>query len=104
MSALPSRESSQATHTSSPFSLTAIFGRAEYADPSVSESARTGSLNEPPASAELTTPEGLYALQDLVVANCGGHGGGAGGGALDQVTLNYSKVQVRGWNPEKKEE
>src|SRR5215210_2289567 len=55
------------------------------------------------ASAELTTPDGRYALQDLVVASCGA--GGAGGGApAEQVTLDYAKVKVRGWNPEKKED
>ena len=53
-------------------------------------------------SAELTTPGGRYALQDLVVASCGGGSGGSL--PTEQVTLNYTKVKVRAWNPEKKEE
>ena len=44
-------------------------------------------------SAEVGTPEGRYALTDVVVARCG-----------DEVTLDYAKVKVRGWNPETKEE
>ena len=44
-------------------------------------------------SAEVTTPDGHYALTDVVVASCG-----------DAVTLNYAKVKVRGWNPETKEQ
>lgn len=54
------------------------------------------------ASAVLTTPGGRYELQDLVVASCGG-----GPGAslpMEQVTLNYTKVHVRAWDPKKKEE
>lgn len=57
-------------------------------------------------SAELTTPGGRYALHDLVVASCGGGGGGGAGDsmAMEQVTLSYSKIEVRGWDPKKKEQ
>ena len=48
-------------------------------------------------SAELTTPGGRYALADVVVASCGG------GAPTEQVTLNYAKVKVRAWDPQKKE-
>lgn len=44
-------------------------------------------------SAEVGTPDGRYELTDVVVAACD-----------EQVTLNYAKVKVRGWNPETKEE
>ena len=35
-----------------------------------------------------------YKLQDAIVTSC----------ASESISLNYSKVTVRGWNPEKKEE
>jgi type VI protein secretion system component Hcp len=35
-----------------------------------------------------------FTLQDAVVSSC----------ASESVSLNYSKVKVRGWDPEKKEE
>ena len=56
-------------------------------------------------SAELTTSGGRYAFQDVVVASCGGASGGGAGGSLptEQVTLNYAKVKVRAWDPQKKE-
>ena len=36
----------------------------------------------------------LYELRDVVISSC----------APDAVSLNYSKVTVKGWNPEKKED
>lgn len=53
-------------------------------------------------SARLTTPSGSYALQDVVVAACGADPRGAA--PMEQVTLNYARIQVRGWDPRKKEE
>ena len=53
-------------------------------------------------SAVLSTPRGLYTLLDIVVASC--DAGSGGGAPTEQVTLNYAKVKVRGWDPEKKED
>jgi len=44
--------------------------------------------------AVLLTAEARYELSDLVISGC----------AMDSVSLNYAKVRVRGWDPEKKEE
>lgn len=46
--------------------------------------------------AELELGDGAksYTLQDAVVSSC----------AAESVSLNYSRVKVRGWDPEKKEE
>jgi hypothetical protein len=44
--------------------------------------------------AVLQNAAGRYELQDAIITGC----------APDAVSLNYAKVRVRGWNPEKKED
>ena len=46
----------------------------------------------------------MYELSDAVVTSCGSTRGDADDRPTEEVAFNYSKVQVRGWNPEKKEE
>jgi hypothetical protein len=43
--------------------------------------------------AVLQNDAGLYEFENVLISGC----------APDGVTLNYAKVRVRGWNPEKKE-
>jgi hypothetical protein len=45
-----------------------------------------------------------YVLQDATVASCGRSAGDADDRPTEEVAFDYSKVQVRGWDPEKKEE
>lgn len=44
--------------------------------------------------AVLQTADARYELKDVVISGCAGDG----------ATLNYAKVKVRGWDPEKKED
>jgi hypothetical protein len=44
--------------------------------------------------AVLQNDAGRYELKDAIITGC----------APDAVSLNYAKVRVRGWNPEKKED
>jgi hypothetical protein len=44
--------------------------------------------------AVLQNAAGRYELKDAIITGC----------APDAVSLNYAKVRVRGWNPEKKED
>ncbi len=43
--------------------------------------------------AVLQNDAGRYELENVLISGC----------APDSVTLNYAKVRVRGWDPEKKE-
>lgn len=45
-------------------------------------------------AAELVAAGSIYELKEVVISSC----------APDALTLNYSKVKVRAWNPTKKEE
>ena len=53
--------------------------------------------------AVLQNAAGRYELKDVVITNCSSSGSG-GDRPMESLSLNYAKVQVRGWDPKKKEE
>ncbi|MEO5611495.1 MAG: hypothetical protein ABIT68_01835 [Sphingomicrobium sp.] len=50
--------------------------------------------------AVLHNDAGRYELKDAIVTSCSS----GGDRPMESITLNYAKVQVRGWDPKKKEE
>lgn len=52
--------------------------------------------------ATLVTPTHKYEFEDVFITSCATAGGG-GAPPIEEVSFNYAKVTVRGWNPEKKE-
>jgi hypothetical protein len=54
-------------------------------------------------SLELAGGDKRYLLEDVAVSNCGGAAAGEDVRELQEVTLTYQKIQVRGWDPQKKE-
>jgi hypothetical protein len=56
-------------------------------------------------NAMLQNDAGRYEFQEVMVSSCPtAPSAGGGAASADEVTLNYAKVIVRGWDPAKKEE
>ena len=55
------------------------------------------------ADAVLQNAAGRYELKEVIITSCSSSGSG-GDRPMESLSLNYAKVQVRGWDPKKKEE
>ncbi len=56
-------------------------------------------------TAELGADGRVYRMSDVIVTSCSAPVSTAGGGGrpMEQISLDYSRVEVRGWDPVKKE-